>query len=881
MPRPQHNTTLLPKKLREELGLPDTYNPNRAARGRKKPGSVLSRKEQRKAEREQKKAARRPGTNPAKDQVRVRENGIGKATPKSSSRDAESILKKRRLEEEDGVESDFSDVGSDLDEDILDESDDNEIEDEGSEEEEEEKEEKEEEPSRPKIPKSVQEKLDEDDAEIARLEKALGIKNHKLPKSFQRDGLDEILGDLAGGSDVEQKKRKREGDDWLQRKRQKALAEQKRRDISSDDDESETTGSEDQFALDEDNESEAADSFDGFEDEYGGTKDQKAKSPLPKKNARENPYVPPVSATITTTTAKYVPPSLRAASSSNESEDLVRLRRQTQGQLNKLSEANMVSILSEIEKIYQNYPRQNVTTTLIDLLLALICDRSTLNDTFINLHAGFIAAVYKVIGMDFGAQLVERMVKQFDAVYEGRQNSEEDDSNSTSKEMSNLVALLAHMYNLHVIGCELVFDYIRLFLKEINQLNTELLLKIIKISGQQLRQDDPSSLKDIVLLVQPAVARVGEAALSVRTKFMIETITDLKNNKLKSTFSGNISEHITRMRKILGSLNSRNIKASEPLRIGREDIHNSEKRGKWWLVGASWKDDDASTRAETGHPISNTAILPDTLDDDFDTAAVDLVQLAKAHRMNTDVRRSIFVAIMSATDCRDAHVRLTKLRLKRKQEVEIPHVLIHCASEEETYNPYYTLIARKLCGENRMKKAFMFALWDVFKRMGERNDMDDNDSDDGLGFDDAENALSTRAVVNLAKMFGNLVAEGALALGILKTLDFLYLQPKTRTFVELLLITAILQTQQKPRRQQKHSDQNENSEFDEKPLVDVFMRIRDTPQVVTGLIYFIRKVVAKSDIVSSKKEKKTLRWGCRVALDTLKVVSEGESGLFG
>ena len=79
--------------------------------------------------------------------------------------------------------------------------------------------------------------------------------------------------------------------------------------------------------------------------------------------------------------------------------------------------------------------------------------------------------------------------------------------------------------------------------------------------------------------------------MSGRTKFMIETITDLKNNKIKAAASVNgvAIEHITRMRKAIGALNSRNVRASEPLRIGRQDIKDIERRGKWWLVGASWK----------------------------------------------------------------------------------------------------------------------------------------------------------------------------------------------------------------------------------------------------------------------------------------------------
>ena len=87
--------------------------------------------------------------------------------------------------------------------------------------------------------------------------------------------------------------------------------------------------------------------------------------------------------------------------------------------------------------------------------------------------------------------------------------------------------------------------------------------------------------------------------------------------------------------------------------------------------------------------------------------------------MNTDIRRAIFVTIMSATDYQDAHLRLMKLKLKKVQEFEIPKVLIHCAGGEKTYNPYYTLIAKKICGDRRLKTAFQYCLWDLFKKMGE------------------------------------------------------------------------------------------------------------------------------------------------------------------
>ncbi|CEL02839.1 hypothetical protein ASPCAL04002 [Aspergillus calidoustus] len=841
MPRPRHNTTFLPRGLRQELGIRDRF-------GEKKKRRIeeLSRKERR----EEARAGNKLGSGSGRRGVDDENDFDGFDCGDDDEKDVMAKLKAAKLAKQ----------NKEKPKSILKKT---------------KEEEKVVEAPRKKVSKAVQDKLEQDDAEIAALEKKLGLKKGKVPKNFGDDGLGDLLGDLDEGSADEGRKRKREADEWLLNKRRKAQglepigdSDESDSDLGSD----EEVGSDedlDDFDLDEDED------MDGLEDN-----DEESEEEQPAQKKKENPYVAPVPAAPDTHPAKYIPPSLRAASNS-ESESLIRLRRQAQGQLNKLSEANLVSILAEFEKLYREYPRQNVTSTLLSLLFGLVCERSALNDTFVILHAGFIAAIYKVVGTDFGAEIVQKIVETFDAGGDERGKFE-------GKQMINLISLLSQLYNFHVIGSTLVFDYIRLFLQDINEENTELLLKIIRNSGPQLRQDDPSSLKDIVLLIQPAVAKAGAESLSVRTKFMIDTITDLKNNRIKSGPGANstvASEHITKMRKILGSLNNtRVIRASEPISISRSDIHNSSKKGKWWLVGASWKEEDPleSARRELSSLPSSSNTSRNTVVDDDSDAEPDYASLAKAHRMNTDVRRSIFVAIMSATDYQDAHVRLLKLRLKRNQEFEIPRVLTHCAMEEETYNPYYTLIARRLCGElgRRIKVSFMFTLWNIFKRMGETGDLDDDEEDAGFGGEDEENALSMPEIVNLAKMYASLVTDGTLTLGILKTLNFAYLQPKTKTFVELLMISIIQHSQKQTKKSKKsksNSDTVDDSGFDEKPLVEIFMRTRDTPQIVKGCIFFLRKVVARTDIVASEKEAKQVKWGVRVAVDALKVV-EGEEG---
>ncbi|XMA13903.1 hypothetical protein WAI453_006694 [Rhynchosporium graminicola] len=735
----------------------------------------------------------------------------------------------------------------------------------------------------PRVSRAVQDKLAEEDEEIAALEKKLGLKGKKgLPQSFKDDGLDELLEGLGGEAEEDEgisqkRKRKAEGDEWLDRKRREARNAAGKAgildddsDLDEDDSEEDDEGADDDGASDisldgpgfsDDNDSgdeegelddklDDDNDFDGFES--GSDDDSEEEVAKPVKRIRENPYVAPVSAGAAPA-EKYIPPSLRKAASS-DSEELVRLRRRIQGLVNRLTEANLISILADIEKIYRENPRQHVSSTLVDILLTSVCEPTTLPDTLIILPAGFISAIYKIIGTDFGAQVIQRIVELFDEHYVRAMamgnTGPAASTTDSSKETSNLMMLLSEMYNFQVVGSGLMFDYIKMFLEKLSELNAELLLKIIRASGPQLRQDDPSALKAIVTMLRPAIESAGgEANISVRTKFMIETINDLKNNKMKTggAASAITSEHTIRMKKTLGTLNTRTIKGSEPLRIGLKDIQESDKKGKWWLVGASW-----SGKLEDGSVEPSTSAFGKTRVPVEDAGTSDLVQLAREQRMNTDIRRAIFVTIMSATDYQDAHLRLMKLKLKKVQEFEIPKVLIHCAGGEKAYNPYYTLIAKKVCGDRRLKTAFQYCLWDLFKKMGESEE-------DDVDPDDEEDTLETRQIVNLAKMFGTLLVDGGLSLCALKNLNFSYLQAKTKIFMEVFFITVLLQCQR----------QAENKR-DVQALRHVLGQARDTPALIRGLQYFLKKVVSKTDIAGGEEEKDTVRWACKVAGDTLK-----------
>lgn len=701
---------------------------------------------------------------------------------------------------------------------------------------------------------AVDKKLAEDDAEIAFLEKKLGIKSRKtLPKSFQEDGLDEVLGELAEQEDDEaliaKRKRKAEADEWLAQKRRKAT----RQASNGKSEESEEDESLDDLGLGSDLDDEG--DFDDDEDSIDSEHEMEA-APVRK---RENPYVAPVPATAAA--QKYVPPARRQEIGS-DAELVSRIRRQAQGFINRLTDSNLIAMLGDIERLYRENPRQHVTSVLADLIMVQICEATSLPDTLLILYAGFATAVYKVIGPDVGAQLIQQTVERFRTYYTEVSN---DASREVSKQTSNLITFLAQTYNFQLIRCNLIFDYIRFLLDDLSELNAELLLRIVRMAGQNLRRDDPLALKDIVALVRQAANKVGEANISVRTKFMIESINDLKNNRVKTGASESavIQDHTTRMKKILGSLGERKLKATEPLRIGLKDMEDSDTRGKWWLVGASWagrdgppekqaEQDQAGMDEENGGPREKKSKAKggaiSILDED---EVPDLAALAREQNMNTDVRRAIFIAIVGAVDYEDAYRRVKELRLTQSgQRKDVAYVAMHCAGIEDSYNPYYSWVARRLCEDKRIRFAFQEGLWNLFGRLGELlfGEVDEMKMDDE---EDEGEATGLRRIFCLGKMFGFMVAHGTHGLGVLKCLNLLHLKPKTRDFVEVMLITLF----------------QELKVAGSEPTA-IFAAVPDRA-LSKGLEWFLRTRVRKTKLLTNKKEKKVVKRGCDKAIAAL------------
>ncbi|TKX27021.1 MIF4G domain-containing protein 1 [Elsinoe australis] len=851
MPRPERSGPTgpkLPKVLQDQIG----------ANGiGKKSRNAPTRKDRRKQERQQKKGPR-PHQKTAwamSKQKRVypqaRPNGAKQkfATPvaskaKQTDEVAFDIDDEDLDSEDDDMEQELSEVESDASEELV------------------------QEPPPVKLSKTARARLEQDNDEIAALERKLGIKKGKKARApdGEDDGLDDLLGEIddAVTGDYKSGKRKLEEDDeWLRQKRrkleshkqvaQKQVEEEFTR-FSNEDEASDADEESDEDLEDDDEEN-----MDGLEDDddeesiehLDDESDEEVSTKAPTK--RENPYRAPVTDNEPTL-AKYIPPSLRKAATTQD-ESVVRLHRKIQGLVNRLSESNMLSILSSVEALYQDNARGHVTEGLINTLISLVADSDSLSDTFIILHGAFIAGLYRLIGIDLGAQLLERIIHSLDNTSTSPPATE---LTTTSKKEANLVTLLSTLYTFSIITSTIIYDLIRHYISTLSESHTELLLRIIRTCGSQLRSDDPSSLKDVVSLIQTRTSSAAGPPPSVRQQFMLETITDLKNNRLKSGFGASASraEMLTRMKKMLGTVKGRASArgGAEPLRVTLRDIREVEKKGKWWLVGASWRDPGkvGGEEEEEGDEGGKEGVMMGIGErrerEKGDDAATEMLALARRLGMNTDVRRGVFVAIMAAADFRDAVTRVNKLALKKSQLGEVPRVLVRCVMAEGGWNPYYALVAKELCGAKReVRMGFQFELWDCFKRMGESVSGEQEDEEN----EDPEGKMQTREVVALAKLFATLVKNEAVPITALKKLDFAYLKPKTGLFLEIMLTAVIL-------------DKGKGGD-----AVEILSKAKEEEGLRLGFRWWIGEVLSKSEVPEKKRHREKVKTVCEAVIQNL------------
>ncbi|NWU54489.1 NOM1 protein, partial [Dromas ardeola] len=337
----------------------------------------------------------------------------------------------------------------------------------------------------------------------------------------------------------------------------------------------------------------------------------------------------------------YVPPQVRKAQEildDKKREELGRLKKMVNGLINRLSEPNLPSISGQMEDLYMANSRKDMNETLTDILINACVTAVAMPSRLMMEHVLLVSILHHNVGVEVGAHFLEAVVKKFDEICK---------SDAEGKECENLLALIAHLYNFHVVHSLLIFDILKKLVSAFTEKEIELILFLLKNVGFSLRKDDALALKELITEAQRK-ANTAEKKLrdQTRVRFMLETMLALRNNDMRK-IPGYDPEPVERLRKLQRTLVRSSGKETQ-LRVSLESLLSADRVGRWWIVGSCW----------SGAPMINDTNKKTQQKLHIGKVSSKIMELARKQRMNTDIRRSIFCVLMTSEDFLDAFEKL-------------------------------------------------------------------------------------------------------------------------------------------------------------------------------------------------------------------------------
>lgn len=348
-----------------------------------------------------------------------------------------------------------------------------------------------------------------------------------------------------------------------------------------------------------------------------------------------------------------------------------KLEKDVKSLYNKLSETNINNIISSLLDLFNTYSRQVCMNAIIKRILVDCNTSDKLLDQYLMNYIGTVYAIWKFKGVDFGASFIQKLVEKIISFLDT--NAQDEDS--VDKNGSNLVTLLAYCFNFGIITNKLIYNLLDLFAEVSNETSVELILKIVSVSGILLRGENPKELNNVINKLLVNLEETNNEDDS-RLQFLVDTLKDLRMNKIDKNLTvktnhSNMKKSITKSLKIDTKTLGKN--SSQAIQVSLDDILNIDTKGKWWLIGGSYRgnmstDNIGDDFAEDENiELDNDIEFSDIeLHDDFIDELPDYNQLAEQNKMSSQLSKAMFVGVSSAQDPLDCIMRLDKLNIKKK-----------------------------------------------------------------------------------------------------------------------------------------------------------------------------------------------------------------------
>lgn len=267
-------------------------------------------------------------------------------------------------------------------------------------------------------------------------------------------------------------------------------------------------------------------------------------------------------------------------------------------------------------------------------------------------------------------------------------------------------SFIAHLCNQQVAHEIVALQILALLLERPTDDSVEIAVGFMREVGAYLAEVSPKANNGVFERLRSIL---HEASIDKRVQYMIEVLFQIRKEKFKDhpvvQEELDLVEEEDQITHYL-SLDD-DLDVQETLGIFSFDAEYEMNEQKYQeirneiLGGDSDDDDDDEEERADGnedgtHVNGNEEAAVATISDERRLEIQD-----ETNTNLTNLRRSIYLTIMSSVDFEECTHKLLKINLASGQERELCNMVIECCSQERTYNRFYGLIAERFCKLNR------------------------------------------------------------------------------------------------------------------------------------------------------------------------------------
>lgn len=288
-----------------------------------------------------------------------------------------------------------------------------------------------------------------------------------------------------------------------------------------------------------------------------------------------------------------------------------------------------------------------------------------------------------------GELLVTRLVSQFRRSFR---------RNDKPKCHATLL-FLAHLVNQRVVHELLALEILVLLLENPTDDSVELAVAFMRDVGAFLTEEAPKACHTVFDRFRVVLY---EGDISVRVQYMVEVLAQTRKDRFQD--HPRIPEELDLVEEedqITHQISlDDELKVEEGLNIFKADPEFEANEEKYRQIKAEIlgenSDGDEEDEEEEDEPEGD-----DAAGDEEDDAQTQLEIQDRTETNLVNLRRTIYLVIMSSLDFEECVHKLLKLRVPDHQEMELCKMVIECCSQERTYSKFYGHIGERLCKLHR------------------------------------------------------------------------------------------------------------------------------------------------------------------------------------